>query len=308
MKALLFVAFLLVAHSLITIPMEKKKIRNAELRKPGLPPLLFESLPPNDILLGEPRRTRWDGLFSEWPHVKATSLRSIPQIPMTNYADEVWVGSACIGTPLQCFNLVLDSGSSNLWVPSIQCDQSFDTGCKGKNKYDETNSTSSTPDPCRALFIPYGTGFVLGYLSNDTVTFGGVKITNVQFGQALYMASFFANVPIDGILGLAFPDIATDKVTPVLDRMNQEGLLEKFEFSVYLDSTPGTKNSRLFLGGVNSDYYTGNFTYADVLIPSYWLVGMGKVYVDNKVVHSCGLNYCPAVIDTGKHSFAVSLL
>ncbi len=150
-----------------------------------------------------------------------------------------------------------------------------------------------------ALFIAYGTGFVLGYLSNDTVTLGGVTAKNIEFGQVLYMANFFSQVPIDGILGLAFPLIATDKVLPVLDAMWAQGLLSKFMFSTYLSSAVNSSSSVLFLGGVDESYYTGSIVWADVLLPSYWLVGMGSVAVNNATVHHCGAGYCPTVIDTG---------
>lgn len=184
-----------------------------------------------------------------------------------------------IGSPSQSFRVVLDSGSSNLWVPSVQCSLQFDKGCVGKQKYNASASTTSVADPCKALFIPYGTGFVLGYLSNDTVTFGGIPITGwslflywfvlflsnlpgVQFGQALYMADFFAEIPIDGILGLAFPDIATDAVTPVLDVMWQQKLLAKFQFSTFLSSKVNGTDSMLFLGGTDPSYFSGNFVWA----------------------------------------------
>ena len=122
---------------------------------------------------------------------------------------------------------------------------------------------------------------------------------NVQFGQALYMANFFSQVPIDGILGLAFPDIATDSVQPVLDAMWQQNLLQQFMFSTYLSSVVNSTASRLFLGGFDSSYFTGSVVWADVLLPSYWLVGMKSVAVSGSTVHNCGLGYCPTVIDTG---------
>jgi hypothetical protein len=155
---------------------------------------------------------------------------------------------------------------------------------------------------------------VLGFLSNDTVTFGGIPIQQVQFGQAIYMADFFAvrlkkrksvsahklkDVPIDGILGLAFPDIATDSVVPVLDQMWAQNLIPKFQFSTFLSSTVNGSDSALFLGGVDPDYYSGSFVWADVIAESYWLIGMSKVSVNSSVVHHCGLGYCPTVIDTG---------
>jgi len=204
-----------------------------------------------------------------------------------------------LGTPPQQFRVVLDSGSSNLWVSSVKCDLKFDSGCSNKHKYNASASSTARAVPCEVLFIPYGTGFVIGAIANDTATFGGISVPATPFGEAFYMANFFADIPIDGILGLAFPDIATDHIPPLLDLMWAQKLIQKFQFSTFLDSTPNSTESRLFIGGVDSEYYTGDFVWADVLIPSYWLVGMGQVAVNNLTVHHCGLDYCPTVIDTG---------
>jgi len=39
-------------------------------------------------------------------------------------------------------------------------------------------------------------------------------------------------------------------------------------------SNAGDDTSVLFLGGVDKSYYTGSIVWADVILPSYWLVGM----------------------------------
>jgi hypothetical protein len=41
------------------------------------------------------------------------------------------------------------------------------------------------------------------------------------------MAEFFLDVPIDGILGLGFPEISSDGVTPVFDNMISQVTLFK---------------------------------------------------------------------------------
>lgn len=46
--------------------------------------------------------------------------------------------------------------------------------------------------------------------------------------------AFFYYTPFDGILGLAFPSIASSGATPVFDNMMMQNLVAKDLFSVYL--------------------------------------------------------------------------
>lgn len=53
---------------------------------------------------------------------------------------------------------------------------------------------------------------------------------------------------MDGILGLAFPAIAADYVTPVFDTMIAQNLVSQPIFGVFLDSTPGDSESSIDFG------------------------------------------------------------
>jgi len=224
----------------------------------------------------------------------------VPSVPMLNLGDEAWIANITVGTPPQGpFRVIMDTGSSNLWIPSVQCDLQFETGCQGKVKYNHKRSTSYTADTCEALFIPYGTGFVIGYISNDTTRVGSITVPNQPFGEALYMADFFADFPLDGILGLAFQDIAMDQVIPVFDNMMVQKLLAKNQFSFYLSNNVGGTDSAVYFGGVDPTKFTGNFTWARVEFPSYWLVGMANIKVGSTTVEACLFDYCLTVIDTG---------
>jgi len=290
------IATAFAAHGKYSLDLQHHKIRTFEENKAYL-----QGIADRQSGRAAPRKHRFSGLGKTEASLKA---KVVPKVPMINYGDLAYIGEITIGTPAQGpYRVVMDSGSSNLWVPSAQCALAEkyldDKGCKGKHMYDHGKSKSYTPDACEALFVPYGTGFLLAYLSNDTVNVGGVDVKNVEFGEAIYMADFFANEPLDGILGLAYKEIAADKVTPVLNIMNEQGLLNSLSFGVYLSNKPGGKDSLITMGGTDPKRYTGSFEWADIIVPSYYLVGADEIKVNGQVTHKCFLSYCPCVIDTG---------
>jgi len=141
---------------------------------------------------------------------------------------------------------------------------------------------------------------MVGFLTGDNVFVGGVGVKGAVFGEGFYLADFFASVPIDGILGLAFEEIAADGVVPIFDQMIKQKLVEKSLFSVYLSSTPEDLTSAILFGEIDSKYYTGNIVYGIVLIPSYWLIVMGDIQVGGKNIDSCEFDGdCLVVVDTG---------
>ncbi len=75
-----------------------------------------------------------------------------------------YYGPVCIGTPCQEFGVVFDTGSSNLWVPSIQCE---DPACNTHAQYDSSLSSSYVENGTTIVFN-YASGSTVGFLSYDT--------------------------------------------------------------------------------------------------------------------------------------------
>merc|ERR1712194_187848 len=204
-----------------------------------------------------------------------------------------------IGSPAQTFKVIYDTGSSNLWVPSKTC-----SNCKAEGrKYDATKSTTYAKDG-QSFALQYGTGSCTGFISQDSVGIGGQTITNFKFGEVTKEAAdVFGAAPFDGILGMGPAKAAVDKVPMPMDQLVKQGKVQHNIFAFYLASG-GKSGSTLTLGGTDSSFYSGDFTYVPVAkaaaILPYWLVSASAIKVAGASAVSCNfLTGCYMVVDTG---------
>lgn len=217
------------------------------------------------------------------------------EVPLTNYVNAQYFTEIQLGSPGQTFKVILDTGSSNLWVPSQDCSS---LACYLHTKYD--HDASSTYKANGSEFsIQYGSGAMEGYVSQDLLAIGDLVIPKQDFAEATSEPGLaFAFGKFDGILGLAYNTISVNKIVPPVYNAISQGLLDSPQFGFYLgDTSKNEENGGVAtFGGYDESLFSGKITWLPVRRKAYWEVtfdgiGLGDEYAE--------LTLTGAAIDTG---------
>lgn len=167
-----------------------------------------------------------------------------------------------LGTPSQQFNLLIDTGSSDLWVidesnkncgetdnsgAAINCSQSGIFHTADSSTYQKNNSD---------FYISYEDNTVAeGDWSTDTLNLQGVDIPNMSFGLATT-----ANSSI-GVLGIGYMSNEASESNgysyenlPIL--LKNQGIINTAAYSLWLNDLNAQEGNLLF-GGVDHAKYSG---------------------------------------------------
>lgn len=148
----------------------------------------------------------------------------------------------------------MDTGSSNLWVPSTKCGS---IACYLHQKFDSSASSSYKANGSE-FEIRYGSGEVKGFISEDTLKIGDLKIKKQLFGEVTEEPGLaFAFGRFDGILGLGYDTISVNHIPPPFYNMIDQGLLDEPVFAFYLGDTNAGEESEAAFGlrvDVNYDH------------------------------------------------------
>ncbi|XP_078512428.1 pepsin A-like [Lissotriton helveticus] len=275
MKLLLLLGLVALSECVVRIPLTKGKSLRDHLREEGK--------------LSDYLKTYEEEVASKFSQ---TEDAVVTYESMRNYLDVVYYGTIAIGTPPQVFRVMFDTGSSNLWVPSIHCNS---PACRNHWSFDPASSSTFKSNNVTSV-LPYGMGSVSGVLGNDTVQVGSLVVTNQAFTLTSAEDNVFANFPFDGFLGLSYPDMVDDGTTTVFDTMWNQGLIPDDLFSIYLSSY-GESGSMVIFGAIDPSYYFGNIYWVPVSKEGYWQITMESVSVNGNIIACDG--GCQAMVDSG---------
>ena len=223
----------------------------------------------------------------------ASSVQQTGPVVISNFENAQYYGPISIGTPAQVFQVIYDTGSSNLWVPSGTC-----AFCLKKKYYSAQSSTYTANGT--AFEIQYGSGALSGFLSNDDVSIGGITVNQQTFAEATSFPSIQMELgAFDGICGMAYQSISVDGVTPPFVNMVLDNLVDQPVFGVALSDDP-SKAGEMLLGGIDTSKFSGSLSYYPLISESYWEIALNGITLGGTSVSQAR----KGVVDTGTSIFA----
>ncbi|GFO36803.1 cathepsin d [Plakobranchus ocellatus] len=205
---------------------------------------------------------------------------STSEIKLWNLNNTMYYGTIAIGTPGQEFNVVFDTCSSPMWIMSSR-DELLHPSYHVRRRYSYSSSSTNKNDG-KPFSMSYSANNVTGSWGEDVVTVGDITIASQSFGEATFAPDVFERMHIDGVVGLGFRDIFKSEKSNVFDSMVNHGHVEAPIFSFYMSRIQaGGRQSHLTFGGVNPDFYTGDFTYVDLTLMDKWQFKLDRVQLSS---------------------------
>uniref|UniRef100_A0A8C0HSB8 Pepsin B n=1 Tax=Buteo japonicus TaxID=224669 RepID=A0A8C0HSB8_9AVES len=222
--------------------------------------------------------------------------------PMASHLDSSYFGNISMGTPPQNFLVLFDTGSSNLWVPSIYCQT---PACSNHARFNPSESSTFTSNG-QSYTLSYGSGSLTVVLGYDTLTLQSIAVSNQEFGlseneptEPFYYADF------DGIMAMGYPSLAVGGTPTALQGMLQQNQLTQPIFSFYFSRQPTYDyGGELILGGIDTQLFSGDIVWAPVTQELYWQVAIDEFAIGQSATGWCSQG-CQAIVDTGTYLLTV---
>ncbi|KAK0235770.1 aspartic peptidase domain-containing protein [Armillaria nabsnona] len=236
----------------------------------------------------------------------------------TQANDIGYYGPVELGNPPSLFQLLMDTGSADMWVGAEDC-RCDDGGTCGNHSFLGPHSSKSFVGTNESWIIWYGTGEVSGFLAHDVVSIMGSTLEPHKFGVAqnesadftayelafylffpfIHVSCFRDSIPFDGLLGLAQTAASRQKTRTVVEALYETRQIEDAVVSFKISRAADEKNDgELMLGGMNLSKFQPDtaVTVKNENNRGFWEVPLDDIMVNGE---SLGLLNRSAVLDTG---------
>jgi cathepsin E len=239
--------------------------------------------------------------------------KSPSSVSLSTFASEYY-GEVLIGEPPQSFLMAFDTGSGNVLVPSVDCQ---DKACLNHTRYDPDKSKTSqqialasqplTPADLGdwgdggsrdVVTVTFGTGEVSGVFVRDKVCVGGLCNQMDVVAASNETDQPFALVPFDGVLGLSLAQMAEANAFSFVENVVQSGGVKNSLFSVFIGADDN-EHSEITFGEVKDEHKASDLFWAPVSQPGFWQFGVDDIALGKKRLGLCVGRPCEAVLDTG---------
>ncbi|GIZ40744.1 hypothetical protein CKM354_000407100 [Cercospora kikuchii] len=202
--------------------------------------------------------------------------------------DVTYVAPIVVGG--RTWDLIVDTGSSNLW-------------CGAQSSCEATSTGKATGGNFQ---VSYGSGSVSGKEYTDTVSFGGLTVRSQSLGAATSASGFNG---VDGIIGFGPADLTqgtvsnANTVPTFMDNLYSQGSIAREVLGVYFRPESGSDtddaNGELTLGGTDSSKYSGSIQYFPQLTSGsaapYWGISIASFTYGSTTLAS----NAQGIVDTG---------
>jgi len=219
-----------------------------------------------------------------------------------------YFGTISIGSPPQEFQVLFDTGSGNLLLPSATCDGLACTKHRRLNASSSTTSLSiafaSKPDTPvgedgdqDVLNLVYGTGEATGVIIQDKVCVGSTCARADIVAAVEESDAPFADAPFDGILGMGLTALSEASAFNLMDCMVRDKAIKSGMFSVFLGATDAEESEILF-GSYRTEHMVDKLFWVPVMSgEGFWQVPLEAISVHGK--HLVSSPNASAILDTG---------
>ncbi|EDK38602.2 hypothetical protein PGUG_02700 [Meyerozyma guilliermondii ATCC 6260] len=199
-----------------------------------------------------------------------------------------------VGSNEQPVSVLLDTGSSDMWIPqtNITCFSKYD--CKQYGSYNPSNSTTAKDIDIVANFT-YGIGGAFGEYFTDRVAFA--KMPDVVIPDFQFAAIDKSDQQI-GILGVGYEvNEETARAYPNFPvQLKNQNYIDKVAYSIYLNEKSGDTGSILFGAIDTAKYEEGSLKTFPVTLRNHLSIDLVSIGVNDSMVSGQGI---PSVLDTG---------